>query len=619
MRAFCLLVACVAFCASAAAEFHLTEGTNISIDVAHDGRAVVDLLGDLWILPENGGVLQPLEQDQRPALRPRWSPGGDTLVYQSGAGAHDELWLHQLDTGKNERLDNGLHFNQHPSWHPQGERIVFSSDRHDSGFDLWEIDLATRLAWRLSSLPGQESEPTWSADGRNLAYVHEHEQRWSLMLRRQGQPDREIVGSQQRIAAPSWRPDGSLITYMQDTDDGWTIRMAILSTPILDREIAAGEDFFLSPVAWPNRQMMLFTANGHIRRRPFNSRIAVDVPFRAVVGSTNGATYTAPPPLDLPAIDTAQGTIIIRAARFYDGLSDAYQPAADIVIEQGRIAAIDEPQQARGSNIVIDLGDVTVLPGFVDAYASLPTPVDPALGPLLLGLGVGTLVADHPDAEDLNTLWSGKTLPGPRVIEAAEIYGARDAASWPRAYGGGPGARPASPAGRSYQDVQLAMGAATGANFVSGLADINTPNLRSIMSSRVAGLLSPSLSVGRRFASSPDLSSSASNVVLGSAPNGLPPGIALQAELRGLVAAGLSSEQAMKAGGVNAASLIGAGLKIGRIAPGASADLLLVDGDPLGDINDALRIVAVVRNGRFFSVSGLIDRAEQAQTSADVE
>ena len=45
----------------------------------------------------------------------------------------------------------------------------------------------------------------------------------------------------------------------------------------------------------------------------------------------------------------------------------------------------------------------------------------------------------------------------------------------------------------------------------------------------------------------------------------------------------------------------------------ALADLLVVDGDPLEDIGDALKIVAVVRNGRFFSVSGLIDRANSAK------
>ena len=42
------------------------------------------------------------------------------------------------------------------------------------------------------------------------------------------------------------------------------------------------------------------------------------------------------------------------------------------------------------------------------------------------------------------------------------------------------------------------------------------------------------------------------------------------------------------------------------------ADLILVDGDPLAAVDDALKIIAVVRNGRFYSVAGLIDRAAAA-------
>ena len=54
--------------------------------------------------------------------------------------------------------------------------------------------------------------------------------------------------------------------------------------------------------------------------------------------------------------------------------------------------------------------------------------------------------------------------------------------------------------------------------------------------------------------------------------------------------------------------------RLGRIATGAVADLIFVDGDPLSAIDDAVKVVAVVRNGRFFSVAGLIDRAAAAKT-----
>jgi imidazolonepropionase-like amidohydrolase len=100
-------------------------------------------------------------------------------------------------------------------------------------------------------------------------------------------------------------------------------------------------------------------------------------------------------------------------------------------------------------------------------------------------------------------------------------------------------------------------------------------------------------------------------VVVGSKPNGLAPGLGLHAEFRALQAAGLSGEQALRAAGVNAATALGLGIQVGRIARGSVADLVIVDGDPLADVSDALNVVGVVRNGRFFSTIGLIERLRQ--------
>ncbi len=657
MRVPVLILALAAF-NCAAAEVYLTEGTNISVDVAADGRAAIDLLGGIWILPADGGEAEALQEGLRPARRPRWSPDAEALVYQASTAAHDQVWLYRLSDKRSERLGSGRYFDQHPDWHPGGERIVFSSARSGNGFDLWEIDLTTQIAWRLSSLPGDETEPAWSDDGRSLIYIHEFDGQWSLMLRRFGQADERVARSDTRLAAPAWRPDGSLVTYMQNADDGWSIRMAILSNPVLDRPLVAGEDFFVAPVTWLDRQQLLYTANGHIRKRRFNDWSSINMPFRAAVGKTSTFSNAEVADRELPALEEPAGITVIRAGRLYDGVGGTYRKDCDIVIAGGRIAAVEDRAERAGA-IVIDLGDITVLPGYVDAYAALPDDVSESLGPLLLSLGVTTLVAEHRNAAALNSTWSGKDIPGPRVLAASALQNVdsdaeapwlvtvsgdmsagaqqRDsvrhwqsrgvavlADSWQVGLGSGAslligaGTMPASPGGKSYQDVQLASGAGV-ITFVSGLADNATPDLDSIRNSRQALLLPNPVTPTRRFSEPPDLSAAASTVVLGSKPNGLQPGVALHAEFRALVAAGLSEEQALKAAGVNAARALGLDLQLGRIATGAAADLVLVDGDPLNNIGDTLKIVGVVRNGRFFSVSGLIDRSANANQAKTVE
>ncbi len=640
------------------AEVYLSEGTNISVDVSRDGSLAFDLLGDIWILPVAGGDARALRAGLRPAQRPRWSPSADTLVYQASGVAGDELWLHDVGGDRGERLGSGRHFDQHPNWHPDGQRVIFSSDRRGDGFDLWEIDLATQLTWRLSDLAGNETDPAWSDDGRNLIYVHEYAGQWSLMLRTHGQPDRAIATAEERLSAPSWRPDGSLVTYLREAGDGWSVRMLILSNPVLDRPMLDGEDFFIAPIAWLDRQQFLYTANGQIRKRNINSWTSSNIPFRAAVGKPDAYAGTASAARNPPPIEEPSGMTVIRAARLYDGVSGVYRSNADIVIEGGHIAAVED-RQDRAGVIVIDLGDITVIPGFIDAYGKLPDDVDASLGPLLLGLGVTTLVAEHEQAGALDVVWSGKDIPGPRVLAAHPLPDAgtvpglpwlvtisgdmssgieqrnavRDwqsrgvavlADSWQAGLGSGATlllgtqTMPASPAGNSYQDVQLARGS-DAIRLVSGIADVSTPGIDEIFAARQAAAISAPFTLPRRFESSPDLRAAATTIVLGSRPNGLPPGIALHAEFRGLISAGLNAEQALKAAGVNAADALGLGLRLGRIATGASADLLLVDGDPLADIGDAMKIIAVVRNGRFFSVSGLLDRAAHARQAQTVE
>jgi imidazolonepropionase-like amidohydrolase len=76
---------------------------------------------------------------------------------------------------------------------------------------------------------------------------------------------------------------------------------------------------------------------------------------------------------------------------------------------------------------------------------------------------------------------------------------------------------------------------------------------------------------------------------------GPPPGVDV-AELRLLVEAGLSPGQALAAATSVAATHLGLD-DAGRIAPGARADLLLVDGDPMSDLGALERVRLVARGG----------------------
>jgi hypothetical protein len=81
----------------------------------------------------------------------------------------------------------------------------------------------------------------------------------------------------------------------------------------------------------------------------------------------------------------------------------------------------------------------------------------------------------------------------------------------------------------------------------------------------------------------------------------LPPGLHWDLEL--LVKAGLSPLEALRTATSNAAAVLGVEGRLGCISPGAAADLVVLEADPLEDIRNTQKIYAVIQGGR------IIDRA----------
>lgn len=531
-----LILASLVFALPAGAQISITRGASLSVDATKDGRLAIDLRGDLWVVPGGGGEARQLTQNLKSAQRPRWSPDAQRLVYSAVVDGQQGIWVHELNNGESRSLSANSSVDLHPSWHPDGQRVLYSSDVGGSGFDLWEVDVPTGVRWRISDRPGDETEGAWSADGRDLVYVYQQDDVWSLILRRHAQAEEVLLTSRDKIAAPTWRPDGSLITFFKKDATTTSIEMLILSTPRLIRSYATDEQFVISPVSWLDRHRMYYSANGQIRQRLFNSWSSSPLQFRATIQPEVVNTVSRERPLLLWP-DEPTGKLVIHASRLFDGVSSGYQYNKDILIEGGRITAVMEHEQRPGS-IVIDMGDLTVLPGLIDADARLPGRLAASHGPDILTMGVTTVVGSHPDLTRLNTLWAGKQVPGPRLLNADE---------W----------RP-GPTSRPELDVTAA-----------------------IVTSRSTGLTT---------------------------------GEALAAQFRTMRMAGLTPEQTLRGMGVNAAGAMLADPYLGRIAIGAAADLVFIDGDPLTDIGHMLNVVAVVRNGRFHSVSGLIDRAKSAES-----
>lgn len=67
----------------------------------------------------------------------------------------------------------------------------------------------------------------------------------------------------------------------------------------------------------------------------------------------------------------AQQTIVLKAARLFDGRSDALQTPGIVVVSGGRIESVGAGSPIPAGATVIELGDATLAPGFMDAHTHL--------------------------------------------------------------------------------------------------------------------------------------------------------------------------------------------------------------------------------------------------------
>jgi imidazolonepropionase-like amidohydrolase len=92
------------------------------------------------------------------------------------------------------------------------------------------------------------------------------------------------------------------------------------------------------------------------------------------------------------------------------------------------------------------------------------------------------------------------------------------------------------------------------------------------------------------------------------------PGIDLHNELALLVEAGFTPLEALQAATVNPAKFLGTTETFGTIQAGRTADLVLLDENPLEDISHTRKINAVVLGGKFYPLAAI--RAQALQDAA---
>jgi len=227
-------------------------------DDSSTGQKVLPVLQRLDL---SSGELTPIEYPWAQVdgdVQGRFSPDGTRIAFRRGALPFSDLYVMNADGSDMRRLTHFGAWMPGFDWSSDGRSLLFPSD-HDGGMRLWRVDVEsgalTRTAiegviWpdvaRLRDVmvfmrendladlalvdvdgqldaepqrpaPSSRSDwyPTFSPDGRRIAFISDRSGRWGLYVLESDGAVRLIAEHPQRdLRAPEWSPDGRQLAYV---------------------------------------------------------------------------------------------------------------------------------------------------------------------------------------------------------------------------------------------------------------------------------------------------------------------------------------------------------------------------------------------------------------------
>lgn len=165
--------------------------------------------------------------DKAQNFHARPSPDGTEIAFDSDREGLRAVYVADAE-GHHVRRVSGEGFAAVPSWSPDGRQLAFVKAEEDKPrvWNLWTVDLGTLELKRVTSYSfGQPWGGSWFPDGERIAYSHED--KLVVMNLRTGARrtyDSPVAG--QLVRTPAVSPDGRRIIFQVYQDGAWLLNLA---------------------------------------------------------------------------------------------------------------------------------------------------------------------------------------------------------------------------------------------------------------------------------------------------------------------------------------------------------------------------------------------------------
>lgn len=296
--------------------FETTEGTWMNVDVSPDGEEIVfDLLGNIYIMPIDGGNATVLRESLAYEIQPRFSPDGSKISFTSDAGGGDNIWMMNRDGSDARQVtDEDFRLLNNASWTPDGNYLVarkhFTSARSLGAGEIWMYHITGGSGIQFTERPNDQQDkgqPFVSPDGRYVYYSQDVYPGGSFQYnkdpnsqiyvinrydRQEGEIDR-ITGGPGGAISPTISPDGERmafikrvrtksVLYIRDLESG--MERPVYDNMSYDQQQAWAIFGPYTNISWtPDGEHLVFWAQGGIHKLNVSTLDVEEIPFTAQV------------------------------------------------------------------------------------------------------------------------------------------------------------------------------------------------------------------------------------------------------------------------------------------------------------------------------------------------